>query len=363
MGSKVHENLYLSLEKAGLDQVIYYPLRKHTVTKVPQVRKRLNSNLITSKELSDYHRVLFRKKINFLYKDLKVKVNLVDFHIVHATTFFSDGAIALKIFKEYGIPYIVALRSTDMNLFFKYRVDLYPLAKQIIKNASKLIFISASLEQNFLNHHYIKKLELRLAIKKKNMLLFNGIDSIWLNSILEKKAVKPRKILYIGKFDDNKNVVSLIKAFLILKEKYNNIQLDLVGAGGIQEEEVLKYSKTHKGSINYFGPIYNKEELQKVYQSNHIFAMTSIGETFGLVYVEALTQGLPILYTKNQGIDGTFIEDVGEAVNPRSVNSIAEGLNRIIENYDEYNLEAINFSQFSWENISKSYLELYESVL
>ena len=63
MGSKVHENLYLSLEKAGLDQVIYYPLRKHTVTKVPQVRKRLNSNLITSKELSDYHRVLFRKKI------------------------------------------------------------------------------------------------------------------------------------------------------------------------------------------------------------------------------------------------------------------------------------------------------------
>lgn len=363
VGSKVHENLYLSFENMGIEQEIFCPIRSYTKSYVPKIRETLNSRVVTSDEIASYHRVLFRKKIAFLHKSLVEQVNLSEIDIVHATTFFSDGAIALKLFKEYKIPYVVALRGTDTNLFLKYRIDLYPLAKQIIKNASRLIFISTSLEQNFSKHWFIKKLEPKFNIKKKSITIYNGLDSNWLNNPAHKKDINPTKILYIGKFNKNKNVVSLIKAFLILKVKYSNLQLNLIGKGGAQEEEIIKYSKEYKGSINYFGPIYNKEELQKMYRSNHIFAMTSIGETFGLVYVEALTQGLPILYTKNQGIDGAFKENVGEAINANSINSIAIGLGKLINNYGEYNLDQIDFSKFSWEDIASTYFELYKTVI
>ena len=54
-------------------------------------------------------------------------------------------------------------------------------------------------------------------------------------------------------------------------------------------------------------------------RSCSVFAMPSIFETFGLVYLEALSQNLPVVYTKGQGIDGMFDNTVGIGVDPLSV--------------------------------------------
>ena len=56
------------------------------------------------------------------------------------------------------------------------------------------------------------------------------------------------------------------------------------------------------------------------YKSAHIFVMPSLTETFGIVFIEALSQGLPLIYTKGQGIDGYFPQGfVGYAYNPLDV--------------------------------------------
>jgi len=364
MGSKVHENLYGNLANLHVEQKIYYPLRKHAIKKMGTLKGDLNNFVVTSQLLNNSHRVFFRKKINFLYDDLKSKINLKsnDFDLVHATTLFSDGAIAFKIWQDYKIPYIITVRGTDVNLFMKYRYDIHSLGKDIITNAKQLIFISKALEHNFNQNSYIRSLGQFILPNKE--IIPNGLDPYWMQNIVNKKNItKPRNFLYIGKFNSNKNVVRLIKAFLKITNKYEHLQLNLVGSGGSQEKEVKKFSEKHKGTINFHGPIYDKKELQKMYRANHIFAMTSIGETFGLVYVEALTQGLPILFTENQGIYGTFKEYVGESVNPKSISSIADGLEKLINNYSKYEIDKIDFSKFTWEGISKTYLKLYKNIL
>ena len=53
----------------------------------------------------------------------------------------------------------------------------------------------------------------------------------------------------------------------------------------------------------------NKSELLGIYRSSSIFIMPSTGETFGLVYIEALSQSLPVIYTKGDGVYG-FLENV-----------------------------------------------------
>ncbi|WP_158657043.1 glycosyltransferase family 4 protein [Maribacter cobaltidurans] len=359
MGSKVHENLYLSLKGKNVIQHIYYPQRKHTFEKIQTFKQRWGNTLITSEPLKWFHKFFFSKKINFLFTDLISKTNPNHLELVHATTLFSDGAIALKIYKKYGTPFIVAIRSTDIDLFLRYRFDLYPLAKEILVNASKLVFVSNSIERNFFAHPFILKIEEKYCLKKKSKVLPNGIDDIWVSNINPQKKLRPHKILYIGKFDYNKNVISLIKAFLSLNPSNKNLQLTLIGSGGIQEKKIIEYSEKYGDSIKFLGPIYDKSQLMEIYRSNHIFAMTSKVETFGLVYLEALSQGLPILYTKNQGIDGTFKENIGKSTNPFSVKSIAEGLNEIVESYDQYELNKINFNNFSWNNIAQLYFELY----
>ena len=62
--------------------------------------------------------------------------------------------------------------------------------------------------------------------------------------------------------------------------------------------------------------------------------MPSFNETFGLVYIEALSQNLPILYTKSEGIYKYFEEGhLGIGVEPSNITSIKKGLDFIINNY------------------------------
>lgn len=361
MGSKVHENLYRELEKQGIEQTIFYPVRKTKLKKVKSYEKNSEFNLICSRPLRQYHPFLFRSKIRYLYNDLNENANLNSFDIAHATTLFSDGALALKLHEQFGIPYVVAVRGSDVNVFFKYRKDLYLLARKILLKATKIIFISSSLEQNFFKNRFMNYL--RPQIEHKCVVINNGIDSLWLNNLTPKKKVRPSRLLYIGNFDDNKNIVRLIEAISALKTKYPNLTLDLIGGGGRGYENVLAAKDEHKNIVNYHGTIYEKDKLKQMYAQAHIFAMASISETFGLVYLEALTQGLPIICSENQGIDGTFKKKVGEFVNPKSIPSIMEGIERIITSYDNYVIDQVDFSPFDWKSIGSQYLKIYENVL
>jgi L-malate glycosyltransferase len=91
--------------------------------------------------------------------------------------------------------------------------------------------------------------------------------------------------------------------------------------------------------------------------------MPSFNETFGLVYIEAMSQGLPVIYSKGQGIDGYFNEGkVGFSVNPGNISDIATRIENILENYDEMNKNAITaVKEFKWSKIADKYIDIYNS--
>ena len=324
-----------------------------------------------SRPLEKHHKILFRKKIDFLFKDLQSNIGLEKFKridLVHATTLFSDGAIALKLKKEYQIPYIVAVRATDIDAFLKYRPDLLFLAREILRESSQIIFISHALKKRFLNHLLIKNDKSKL--EQKSLVINNGINSYWVKNRSEekvkglaKKNIIPNKVLYVGSLVKRKNVIELIESIIELNKSGIPCELTVVGEGGGFQKEVELLSKSNQTLIKYVGGVYGKENLKEIYNSHHIFALPSKIETFGLVYIEALAQGLPILYVKNQGIDGTFKELVGEAIDLKTEDSIIQGLKTLIENYQNYEIDKIDFARFSWDKIAKTYLDLYKTIL
>ena len=101
-----------------------------------------------------------------------------------------------------------------------------------------------------------------------------------------------------------------------------------------------------------------------MYRKSDIFIMPSYNETFGLVYLEAMSQGLPIIYTKREGIDGYFKEEtVGYSVNPKDINDIAGKIEMIIHNYNRISKNCYNLvDNFSWDKISKIYHDTYTSI-
>src|SRR5690606_7630929 len=112
----------------------------------------------------------------------------------------------------------------------------------------------------------------------------------------------------------------------------------------------------------YHDKIFDLSKLKEHFERTDIFAMPSKHETIGLVYVEAMLQGLPILYTANEGIDGFYDEKIGEKVTSSEVKEIKEKLLTIMENYDSYTIPTSKLIEnHNWENIALTYQNLYST--
>ena len=288
------------------------------------------------------------------------KVDVRDYDCIHATTLFSDGGIAYRLFRKYHIPYVAAVRATDIWYMRQHPKLLKSTARQILLHASKVMLINKVSYSRLSD--YAEQIGIWDRIKDKILIRPNGVDAYWIDNIYSERRSNVHNVCYIGNFYVRKNVVRLIKAIESLKESYPEIALHIVGDGGPDEELVHEMAERDP-YIHLHGRIKDKDKIRDILRQNAIFAMPSSRETFGLVYIEALSQNLRLLYTRNDGIDG-LLDNVGEAVEARSVESIANGIRRIIEHYDEYydNVD-IDFAQFDWKNIAREYMGIYENAI
>lgn len=304
----------------------------------------------------------FFYKIRNKFSNLKSVVDLSTIDVVHASTLFSEGALAYKLFKRYGIPYTVGVRGTDIHSYLQKQPHLLLLGYKILKNASKIIYISSPIKEKVENHRVYQLFN--STFKDKGIVLPNGIDTYWHEHQREKQKINnPNRLLYIGRFDNNKNVESLMAAVLILKSSIPNIHLTMIGGGANRHEEVLALCNKYPEEFSYLGKIYDKDKLSAEMRKTDAFVMVSHSETFGLVYVEALSQGLPIVYTKGEGIDGFFKIPVGEGVDSRDVADIARGIEKLLTNYSQYECIGDQLKNFSWDTICDNYMSFFKSAI
>lgn len=360
LGSKVHSNLFRHLDSFGVRQTVFCCTRSGT-DGGNNLFDSVNAQFVIRRTLKGYHRILYHHKVNKTYAELKKTLQPQEYDIVQAASLFADGVVAYKMFKEYGTPYVVAIRNTDINEFLAVAPHTWALGVKTLLNATRIVFISKAPMDKFCRHFLIKRL--LPAIKGKFILQPNGIDDFWMDNIWQGDKNMSHNIIYVGKFDTNKNVLRLIDAVLSLTRNYPDIHLHLVGGDGWQERRILKKVDQNKKYLTYHGKIFDKPTLLKLYRQNSIFAMPSIHETFGLVYIEALTQGLAVLYTQDQGIDGLLDGRVGERVSALSQESIENALNLMMQKRNDYQThEVVDFEQFRWKTIGEHYMTIYKSI-
>lgn len=360
--SKVHANLCRELDAQGIEQEVYCPVRTQEEIGGNHFEG-IHTNIHYSFCIKSWYKFVYHHKARVLYRDLKKHVDLKCIDLIHATTLFSDGALAYKAYKEFGIPYVVAIRNTDLNDFIRLMKHTYPYGRKILENAKQVFFISAGIKKQFETSFFIRPLLDR--VKGRFILQPNGIDDYWLQHIRRKPKKEGKAILYIGDFTPNKNVCRLIDAVVELRksEELKDVTLTIVGGGRDLNQQVEQRINAHHTFINYLGKIYDKAKLAEVMQECAIFAMPSIYETFGLVYIEALSQNLPVLYTKGQGIDGMFDKSVGIGVNPMSVEEIKDALEAMLLHFQDFSNENIAFEEFNWHMIAQTYQNVYQQLI
>ncbi len=361
MTTVLHQTMMEHLSKTGVHSHVFapvYDLKRAVITPHDNV---------TAVEC-------FRKwdRINFFYKQKKIisalekNINAADFDCIHAYTLFTDGNAAMQLSEKYGIPYVVAIRSTDLNSFFKLKPWLRGWGIRIMEKASAVFFLSERYREEMLNKYV--PAEKREAILAKSRIVPNGIDDFWLHNCLEeipedrkiRLSGKEIRLIVAGRINRNKNQTMVAKAAEKLREMGYDAKVTVVG--NVEEEDVAR--QLENSPVVTLLPARKKGGLMELYRQQDIFVMPSFQETFGLVYAEAMTQGLPVLYTKGQGFDGQFPEgEVGYSIDPKSEADIVQKILAVRDNYAQISARCPGCAQnFRWDAIVNIYRELYETI-
>lgn len=359
----LYNNLLTSISEKGVGQTIYVPVRSKE-----EIGKYYNENLKNidykySHILNKIDRLFYFKKIRKVENNVLQNYVMDNYSMIHAHFLFSDGGVAYKLHKKFKIPYVVAVRNTDINIFFKYFIHLRKFALEILSNADQIVFLSPKYKE-FLLENYVPT-EQRDVLEKKMVVIPNGVNEFWLTEGAAGKNIDSSiRFLYIGDFTKNKNIQFTIKALKKMRSENLNLRFDIVGSGGKYEEKIKLLIKENESWINYHGRINDLEKLKRIYNASHIFVMPSKTETFGVVYIEALSQGLPVIYTEGQGIDGFYPDgEIGYGVKYDDLEDFILKIKLIIKRYSEMSHMSIQKSKkFSWNKISDRYIEIYHQI-
>jgi len=353
IGSKVYKKLFEALLKYDVESEVFIPIR---------TQSHFDKNKIETDKIH-FHYIKCLSVFTKLFYSIKLVKVVFNFlfvfngskkgNVIHAHTFYADGIPAYICAKLLKKKLVITLRNTDVNLGFKFFRQYKWLATLAVKYSSQIIFVSPKHKIKF-QRYFGNKFNSKLKV------IPNGIDAFFIEKALNsKRSINTCVGIYAGEITKNKNINSSIEAFANAnKGKYWEFHV----VGGQYEDFIKVYgalSKEYLKSVHFISKV-TQQELTEYYDNATLFIMPSHLETFGLVYIEAISRCLPVVYTKDQGIDGYFIEgEVGFSCNSYSVDDITKAIIKTMKKHPEglvFNDKNIAES-FDWNIIAKDYVD------
>lgn len=148
-----------------------------------------------------------------------------------------------------------------------------------------------------------------------------------------KDLCAPVNILFLGRIEERKGLIYLLKAYKILGRKAPNLRLIVAGEGPLKSECQNWARKNKLKNVVFEGRI-SEEKIPSYYKSCDIFCSPAIfGESFGLVLVEAMACSKPVVAFANAGYKGVLTGKGAQFLAPpRDYKTLAKKLEILIEN-------------------------------
>ena len=293
---------------------------------------------------------LWVKQTISLYKKYVSKYGKPDIIHVHCGLY---GGLAAKYIKDiYSVPYVITEHSSLVlnNILNDYNKNILKIAYD---NANYLISVGEKLKSSMMEYTKNKIIVIPNIVNTDEFKVCNN----------EREKFRFLSVAYLKK---NKRIDLVIESFSRLKKKYDNIELYIGGAG--PEEEYLKdiiYKYNIDKDVKLLGEV-SREDLPDCMGNADCFVLPSMFETFGVVYIEALASGKPIIGTFNGGAEDIITSNNGLIVKTNDIDDLGNAMIYIMNNIDLYKSEEIRnecIKRFSKSKIINEILEVYNELL
>lgn len=369
-GGPFYNEIFGEMELNGISNTVLVFIRKDQIKLYTRELSQKNSSeliVIPLDYVLSFIGRLFPSLRNvYVWKVLKKLGVNIEFDLLHAHTIYSNGSLAYYIHNRLGTPYVLSARNTDINTVLKYFQYQTGFVKKVLIRSSNVFSPAPS---------YVDKLKSILFDKSKELLpalnvIPNPVGEFWISNIGYPKVLPNKKslnVLFVGEIADNKNIPFLISTFNNWSVNGFEFIIRIVGKvkqtkSGLKNYEELTKLLTGYPNVEFFRDVSDKTKLKEYYREADLFCMVSRHETFGLVYIESMSQGTPVLYTNGEGIDGYFAQgEVGYPVEYNDVNGAREKVTLILNNYSTISANCISYTkQFSKEKVTENYISCYK---
>lgn len=285
---------------------------------------------------------LFKKNAKKVLEEL---VNEIDIDIIHGHYLYPAGAVAVEVGKKYNIPTYVTAHGSDMFELYKKQYYIRRPIKKVLAKADHVLAVSNALKDEILATDVktiASKLKIHLNAVNINKFKDDGKDYLRYEFYDMQKPI----VLFVGNIIKRKNVNALIEAKKLATSDY---LLVIIGEGPLLQDLKNKVEKENIDDVVFLGA---RDDVEKLIPSAEVLVLPSFSESFGLVLIEALSCGVPVIGSNVGGIMEIINSDVGLLVNPDNYNDISSAIDEIISddelrNYFKNNARrrALSFSK------------------
>jgi len=196
----------------------------------------------------------------------------------------------------------------------------------------------------------------------------NGIDIEEFNPLVpEIKKFKDGKIniLFVGRIEERKGLIYLLKSYKNLEKKYSNLRLIIIGKGPLKGECEKYVEDNNLKNIVFEGQI--TKGIASYYKTADIYVSPAIfGESFGIVLLEAMACGTPLVAFSNQGYKDVLTGKFSERflVKNKDCDDLTKKIGTLIEDpllrkkASEEGLKEVQ--EYSWKTIVDKILKFYQ---
>ncbi len=311
---------------------------------------------LNEKQMGDY--------IDIMTKVTREEADRFKPDIIHAQHLWIAPYAAQKT----GIPYVATAHGTDLKGFIQDK-RYHPYALKGAQNAQKIITISKQVDREVSELYHIED--------KKRKIVYSGYDTdLFKVKDLSRKEVLAKFginnipdhiVFFAGKLANFKGVDILLKAAKIYENQMKEKTTTLIAGNGILYEELKKLRDFLKLKRTFFLGHVNQEQLGDLFNVADVSTVPSRSEPFGLVAIEALACGTPVVGTNQGGLIDFINPDIGALVDVEDDIALAEAIiNELVRpDKKERKKRAHEYAMnnFSWENTMKEVEKIYQEVI
>ncbi len=312
----------------------------------------------------------YRTTFLFSFKLIKL-MNKVKFDIIHTHTPFSLGITGALMGKFYKIPVVHTYHTYFEEYIHYLKLPKFigrAIAKYFSKwycNLTNSIIVPSSFMKAVLKSYKINK-SINVIPTGINIAKFNIKNK---NLLRNKYTVSKntKLLLYAGRLAKEKNLYLLLDILKDLKEKYDEIKLMFVGDGP-EKTHLHKYAK-HLNILNniIFTGYVARDKIKNFYAASTVFVFPSLTETQGLVLLESMASGIPIVSLYKRGTKSVLPKNKLIGISP--VRNKIDFINEIIfyltyknNNRIKNNLKKF-VHKFHYLKLTREMLRLYTKVI